>query len=158
GPLAIVAVEFKAPRDAGRDDSGQLIELRLGRRVNAGVGDCGPDPKLHARYALTGGEEIAVRRAPIILHQPILETNPGVAADQFLDLIEIDDDVSALRHPEANAGDLQGSGNQVAVIPDKPEWDLCVRTQRIGEEQLVEARRPGVQQPKAISPLIDIQE
>src|SRR5881296_418247 len=154
GPLTIVALKFEGPRDARRDDTWQLIE-HLRRRVNTVVGDCGPNLKLHAGRALTAGEDIASWRPAVILRQPILQANLSMAAYQTLDLVEVNDDVIALRHSEAKAGDLQGPGEQVAVIRNHPEWNHRVRTERIGQEQFVEARRPAVQHPKAITPLID---
>ena len=57
-----------------------------------------------------------------------------MAADQTLDLVEIDNDVIALSHADAEAGDLYRPGQQVAVIGDHPEWDHRARAERIGEE------------------------
>src|SRR5882724_12884690 len=135
-PLAIAAVEFEVPRDPRRDDRWQLVEHRVACWVNAAVGDRGPDPELYTilTIGVSASKNVALRPLSVILLQSVLEANRCVAAYQTLDLVEVNDDVVALRDPNAEAGDLQRRGQQVAVISDHPEWDHRARAQRIGEE------------------------
>src|SRR5437764_2931684 len=109
-PLAVVAVKDEVPRDAWRDDAWQLIERRMRRRVNAIVGDGGADPELDAIFAIgvSRSKNVAGWSRAVFLLQTVLKANFGVAADQTLDLVEVNDDVIALRHAEPEAGDLYG--------------------------------------------------
>src|SRR5436853_7603606 len=81
-----------------------------------------------------------------------------MAANQSLDLIEVNDDVISLRHAQAEARDLDGRGQKVAVVADDPEGDDRGGAERVGEEQLVEARRAAVQDAEAVAALVDAQE
>ena len=133
-PLPVIAVEHEVPRDPRRDNAGQLVERRVGRRINTVVRHCGSNPELHARDALARSEDVAGWPLPIVLLQAVLQANRCVAAYQTLDLVEVNDNVIALCHPNAEAGDLYRPRQQVAVIGDHPEWDHRARTERIGEE------------------------
>src|SRR6266568_432917 len=132
-PLAVVAIKDEVPCDARRDDARQLIERRMRRRVNAIVGDGGADPKLHTICAtgVSPSKDVAGWSGAVFLLQSVLQANFGVAADQTLNLVEIDDDVIALSHADAEAGNFNRVGQQVTVVCDHPERNDGTRTERI---------------------------
>src|ERR1041384_619029 len=157
-PLSIVAIKIEVPRDARRDDARQLIEDRMGRGVDAVVGDHAADPELDTGHALAGGEKITARTLAVVLNQAIFQTHFGVTADQTLDCVEVDDDVIAFGHAQPDAGHLNRRRQQVSVIGDYPERNLRTGSERIGQEQFIETRRPAVQDAETIAPLADVEE
>src|ERR1043166_2991283 len=126
--------------------------------VGAVVGDHAADPELDAGHALAGGKEITARTLAVVLNHPILQTHFGVAADQTLDCVEVDDDVIAFGHAQPDAGHLNWRRQQVSVIGDHPERNLRTRSERIGQEQFIETRRAAVQYAETIAPLADVEE
>src|SRR6266567_2374468 len=102
-PLAVVAIKDEVPCDARRDDARQLIERRMCCRVNAIVADGGADPELDTICAtgVSPSKDVAGWSGAVFLLQSVLQANFGVAADQTLNLVEIDDDVIALSHADA---------------------------------------------------------
>jgi len=72
--------------------------------------------------AVPSGKNVALRSLAILLLQTILQTDLGVAAYEVLDLVEVNDDVVALRYAQAEAGDLYWFGQEVAVVSNNPEW------------------------------------
>src|SRR2546426_1886329 len=157
-PLPVIAVEHEVPRDARRDNAGQLVERRVGRRINTVVRHCGSNPELHTRDALARSEDVAGWPLPIVLLQAVLQSDGGVAPDEALDLVEVNDDVVTLRHANPETGDLQGCGQEVAVIGDDPERYHRAGTERVGEKKLIEARGAAVEHAEAVAPLIDVEE
>src|SRR6266571_4135335 len=145
-PLAVIAVEDEVPRDARRDDARQLIERRMCRRVNTIVGYRAANSELDTIFAIgvSRSKNVAGWSRAIFLLQTVLQANSGVAADQTLDLVEVNNDVIALRHADAEAGDLYWRGQQVAVIGDDPKRYHCARIVGVGKEELIEPRRPSV--------------
>src|SRR6185437_2059668 len=105
-PLSIVAIKVEVPGDARRNDARQLIEHRVRRGVDTVVADGTANPELDARHTLTGGKKIAARTLTVVLNQTIFQTNFGVAANQALDLVEVDDDVITFGHAQPDAGHL----------------------------------------------------
>ena len=158
-PLTVVSVEFEVASDSRRDDRWQGVERWQGCRIDAIVGNGGANAELHTIGAIRipAGKDVALWSLPILLFQTVLQTNLGVAAYQTLHLVEVNDDVVALGYTQTEAGDLYRFWQQVAVIGDYPERNLCAWTKRIGEKQLVETRRPAVQHAEAIASLIDVQ-
>src|ERR1041385_2984702 len=128
------------------------------RWVDAVVGDRAADPELDTGHALAGGKKITARTLAVVLHQTILQTHFGVAADQTLDCVEVDDDVIAFGHAQPDAGHLNRRRQQVSVIGDYPERNLRTGSERIGQEQFIEARRATVQYAETIAPLADVEE
>src|SRR5258705_7728156 len=156
-PLSIVAVKPEVARDSRRNDTGQLVKLRMGGWVNAVIRYRGADLKLHTRCTLASGEDAAAWSLAVVLPQAVLQADLGVAANQILNLVEVNDDVITLSHTESDAGDLDRRGEQV-VISNHPEGNHRARAQRIGEEELVIPRRSTVQNAETVAPLVDTQE
>ncbi len=115
--------------------------------MEAVVGDDGAvNDDLHDLVALARAHHVAVGAAPVVLLQTVLKVE-GLA----LKPREVNDHVHALGHRDAAAIDLHGPLHQVAVGADLPEGEGGV-VGRVGEEELVEARRPGVAPAAAIPP------
>ena len=70
---------------------------------------------------------------------------------------EVDDHVGALGHAEADALDLDRLWQQIAAGRDLPEEVVSAQVVQIGQEELVEPRRPGVQPAKAVAARADVQ-
>src|SRR5436189_5325318 len=102
------------------------------RGINAAVRYRTADPELQTIDALPSRKDVAGRPLAIRLFQTVLQANLGVGAYQRLDLVEVDDDVIALRHAYSEAGHLQRSGQQVSALGDAPDRDHCARAPRIG--------------------------
>ena len=105
-PLSVVAVKPEVACDSRCDDAGQLVKLRVSRRINAGIRHRGTNLELHTISTLAPGENVAAWSLTIVLLQTVLQANLGVTADQILNLIEVNDDVVTLSHTESDAGDL----------------------------------------------------
>src|SRR5437016_3136257 len=93
-------------------------------------------------------EDLPRRAAAGRLLEAVLEED-AVADTQ---VGEVDDDVDALGDTQPEAGAWQRLWQEVSVIRDLHEW-LAV-----AEEELVEARRPAVQQTEAVFPPGDLEE
>src|SRR5262245_38520044 len=61
GPLTVVPIELEVARDPRRDDARQLIELRVGCRIDTVIRYGSADLELHAIGALASREDVAAR-------------------------------------------------------------------------------------------------
>src|SRR5439155_1873648 len=112
--------------------------------------------------ALAGGQDLARRGPSIDLLEAILQPQ-SPDAKVAGKLLEVDDEVDALGHTGLDAapgrrGHPDRLRQEVAVVGDDPEGGRLARVVGIGEEQLVEARRPAVQDPEAIAALLHLEE
>src|SRR4029078_10013109 len=114
--LSVVAIEVEVARDAGRDYRRQLVKRRMSRRIDTIIGGSCSDLKLHTVHPLAGRENVSCRPLAVSLLEPILQAYLRVAADQALDLIEINDDVIALADAEATTRELHGRGQRVSSV------------------------------------------
>jgi hypothetical protein len=91
------------------------------------------------------------------LLQAVLEANLGVAPDQILDLVKVNDDVIALSHAQSDAGDLYRRRKEI-VVCNYPERNHRASAQGIGEEELVVPRWPSIQNAESVASLVHTQE
>src|SRR4029077_6276080 len=110
--------ELEVARDPRSHDARQGVEARSGGRVYTAVRNRGADLELHAIGSGARRQNVACWSCAVSLLQTVLQANRAVGAYQRLDLIEVNDDVVAFRHANSEAGDLHGSGQQVAVVGD----------------------------------------
>src|SRR5262249_24735683 len=66
--------------------------------------------------------------------------------------------VEAFGDAERDALDLDRTWQQVAVVRDHPERDARGGVARIGEEELVEAGRPGVEDAETVAAFLHLEE
>src|SRR3954467_9993377 len=126
--------------------------------VERSVLDGSPDAELEELVALAGGQDLPGRPAAVDLLEAVLEDQPLGVAELAGDPREVDDDVVALRDAHANARRLDRPAEQVAVLGDDEKRDALAEVVQVGKEELVEARRPGVEQAEAVPALADLEE
>ena len=80
-PLSVVAIKLEVARDSRRDDARKLIELRVSRRINAGIRHRGADLELYTGSTLASREDVAAWPLAIVLLQTVLQTDLGVTPD-----------------------------------------------------------------------------
>src|SRR4051812_15278013 len=169
-PSAVAALEAEPPGDPrlGRGDVRQpdRVEDRVAQHgLDARGGDRlgieapvlldGAELELEQLVALSRSEDLAGRPAAVDLLEPVLQMD-ALRAEAVGDLLEVDDDVGALRDAHRVARHLDRPGQEVAVDGEHPERDLLVGLVGVGQEELVQARRPRVEQAQAVAALLDL--
>src|ERR1700721_461060 len=182
GPLTIQSIKLEGAHNPWRGSGAwQLVEARFAGRIHTVIGNLRTGhTELQYQIART---RCFNRRLVVVEHQAAFRGRAVLRSDLAIhgsgsltvDLVEpifqvergpggkfaeVDDDIDALRRTNANAGPLHRRRYEVAVGCDQPE--------RIGigasrghtprEEELIEARRPGVQQAEAVTPGRDLEE
>src|SRR5215471_2807130 len=169
-PLPVQPIELEGPDDARSCRGvGQRIELRLGCRVDAVVlCEVGVyvEPQQHVplagcQYFWKPALLVDNRTLSVYLVQAIFQK------DRFArERSEVDDDVHTLRDADSDTGDLDGRRQEVAVIGNHKEWvgrracreDAARRAKISRQEEFIEARRTGVEQPEAVAARLDLKE
>src|SRR3984957_2522121 len=180
GPLAVQAVKLERAHDPGLDlSAGQLVVSGLRRRIHAVVPHVGTgylelqdevalsgiqdrvgvlsairgshgDTKLGAlRVGAVLREELTVyrdRSLTVDLVQAVLEVNRLAGK-----LGEVDDHVDPFGWADAHTLDLNGIRQKIAVGSNQPVRNGCAQVLQIREEELIEARRAGIEQAEAVT-------
>src|SRR5688572_19145738 len=122
-PLSILTVELEATRDAFSHARRNLVEGRIGSRVNAVV--CyriRDDAKLKHLIPLTCRKNIVSWSCAIALLQPILKMNDASCCERR----EVNNHVHALSNSDHQAaGRLHRILQEVAIVGNYPEGLIC---------------------------------
>src|SRR5262249_13189175 len=97
-------------------------------------------------------DDMVDRTASVVLLQTVLDVE-RLAGERR----EVNDYVRALSHAEPDALDLDRLRQEVAVTGGLPELVMGVEVAQIGQEELIEARRPTVEPAEAVSARTDVQ-
>src|SRR6185312_16646235 len=131
----------------------QRVVRRQGRRVHAVVGYLRQiDDDLEQQAALARGLDVAGGAAAIGLLQPVFNVQ-GLARERG----EVHDDVRPLRDAQGHGGNLDGRGQQVAVVRDLPELVVGAQVGEVRQIELLEARRAAVEPAEAVAPGMYVQ-
>src|SRR5712691_6013975 len=105
-------------------------------------------------FQLTRDETLwRYRPLSVELEEAVLQVD-GLARKR----LEINDDVNALCHTNAGANDLHWVWQKIAVVCNDEVRVLRAQVIQVREEELVEARRPRIQQAEAVSAGLHLQE
>src|SRR5262249_57902371 len=118
GPLPVITLKAEAAGHARRNNRGKLVEGGIGSRIDTAVGYNSPQPELDSCSALPGPDDV-LGSASVVLEQPVFEVQDG-RAKLLGNRLEVDDDVIAFSHADAEAGHLHRMRQQIAVIGDDP--------------------------------------
>src|SRR5262249_10670798 len=154
-PLAVAPLELeratypRSPGGAGqtvidRIRSGVDAVVRYGRKIHYNL----QDP-----VSLTRGENIAGRPAPIGLLQPVLDVE-RLARERG----EINDHVCSLSYTQSHAFHIHRVWQEVSVVGNLPEHVVRVQIGQVGDEELIEARRPAVEPAEAVPARVNVKD
>src|SRR5580692_10374484 len=165
-PLAVQTVEAQGTGDARLDDFRQIVELLILRCGALVLNGSRVDVEAQYEVAFPCGQNL---RRGIALSVDALSSHDWALTVDLVEavlqhdrlageLAEVDDDFGTLGDSDAHAFHLHRLGEQVAVVGDHKEWIARTEIFRVSQEELIEARRPGVEQAEAITPRLDLEK